>query len=45
MEKFNENLSQFTNIIKNLYPEQKDAIEITEDSQQEQIMKALNKAI
>ncbi len=27
MEKFNENLSQFTNIIKNLYPEQKDAIE------------------
>jgi len=27
MEKFNENLSQFTTIIKNLYPEQKDAIE------------------
>ena len=27
MEKFNENLSQFTTIIKTLYPEQKDAIE------------------
>ena len=27
MEKFNENLSQFTKIIKKLYPEQKDAIE------------------
>ena len=27
MEKFNDNLSQFTDIIKKLYPEQKQAIE------------------
>ena len=27
MEKFNDNLSQFTNIIKKLYPNQKEAID------------------
>ena len=29
MEKFNDNLSQFTDIIKKLYPDQKTAIEDT----------------